>query len=344
MLFASIPDQKSTKKRLLTLVKGERIPHAQLLSGVEGGKQLHLALAMATYMLCQKPTSNDACHSCSACLQNQKYIHPDLSFAFPLPRDKELPVLLPRWRAFLNNDIAMTFTEWALFLKHQVKSLQFGRREANYIRLQLERQPVLGKRRIILFWLPEYLNPTAANALLKSIEEPPANTYLLFVSDNLTSVLPTLQSRTWIFSVPADEKIPLDLKERKAYFTMLTTSLRKAYQGNSFSLLEQGEIYYKSSHVQQSSWVSYTLEMMHHLVRHTFAKLPLSEELLEEEKTFISRLGKILSFEDLQDIIKLFTSMQLALVRNAHPRLLYLSTALHLINLFKKKKEMENET
>ena len=58
-------------------------------------------------------------------------------------------------------------------------------------------------------WMPELMNIQAANKLLKLIEEPPENTYFIFVSNNQSKILPTISSRLQTINVPRlkDENI-----------------------------------------------------------------------------------------------------------------------------------------
>lgn len=55
---------------------------------------------------------------------------------------------------------------------------------------------------MVIIWLPEKMNQSAANKLLKLIEEPPEKTLILMVSEHTDRILPTILSRTQLFHVP----------------------------------------------------------------------------------------------------------------------------------------------
>ena len=70
--------------------------------------------------------------------------------------------------------------------------------------------------KFLIMWLPERMHPTAANRLLKIIEEPPPLTLFLLISENYNEILPTILSRTQMLRIPAfkDEDIRKVLLEK----------------------------------------------------------------------------------------------------------------------------------
>ena len=74
------------------MASAERVPHALMILGPEGNGNLLLALALAQYIQCENKQENDSCGACSSCSKNQKFVHPDLHFTFPVvPRKSGEP-------------------------------------------------------------------------------------------------------------------------------------------------------------------------------------------------------------------------------------------------------------
>lgn len=68
--------------------------------------------------------------------------------------------------------------------------------ESTQIQRKLSLKSTLGGRKVMVIWMPEKMNAECANKLLKLIEEPPAPTFFLLVSDEQEQILPTILSRT----------------------------------------------------------------------------------------------------------------------------------------------------
>ena len=68
MKFSEVVGQQETCKRLLMQVKEDRVAHAQLFCGVEGCGKFAIALAYASYLLCDNPSDHDICGVCPSCV------------------------------------------------------------------------------------------------------------------------------------------------------------------------------------------------------------------------------------------------------------------------------------
>ncbi len=147
-------------KKLLSLLENSTMPHAILLSGDEGIGKERLALQLSAYLLCEAPSSTAACGHCSACLLLQAGTHPDLVNVYPEQSGKAIKV-------------------------DQV-------REVNRFISQTAQQ---GGSKVVLLNPADALNINAANALLKSLEEPSRQSYFILVSHQKSQILPTIRSR-----------------------------------------------------------------------------------------------------------------------------------------------------
>ena len=148
------------------LTKGQ-ISHAFLISAeAHSGKRL-FATMLAQWLLCETPQNNQACGDCGACLLSAAASNPD--FIIVEPEEKSKIIKIDQIR------------ELKQFI--ETSSHAFG-------------------KRIILLDSAENLNINAANALLKGLEEPPADVIFLLLSDRPKSVLATISSRCRALKLP----------------------------------------------------------------------------------------------------------------------------------------------
>ena len=106
------------------------------------------------------------------------------------------------WREALLADPYLTENQWYEALGAENKQGIINVKESETIIRKLGFKPYESEYRMIVIWLPEKMNQPAANKLLKLIEEPPAKTLILMVSDHTDKILPTILSRTQLLHVP----------------------------------------------------------------------------------------------------------------------------------------------
>ncbi|KQN52592.1 DNA polymerase III subunit delta' [Pseudomonas sp. Leaf48] len=134
--------------------------HAYLLHGPAGIGKRALAERLMASLLCQRPTALDACGECKSCLLLKAGSHPDNYILEPEETDKAIKV-------------------------DQVRDL------VSFVVQTAQ----LGGRKVVLIEPVESMNINAANALLKSLEEPSGDTVLLLVSHQPSRLLATIKSR-----------------------------------------------------------------------------------------------------------------------------------------------------
>ena len=208
MNFSQFPGQKETISRLIRSVKEERVSHAQLFTGPEGCGSLALALAYARYVSCENRSDSDSCGICKSCVKYDKMIHPDLHFVFPVIKNKKdsEPVsdsFIQEWRDFVRKSPFFTLNNWLDSIEVGNAQGMIFASEAGEIIRKLNLKTFESDFKIMVIWLPEKMHPSAANKLLKMIEEPPEKTLFLLVSDEPDKVLPTILSRCQTVRIPA---------------------------------------------------------------------------------------------------------------------------------------------
>jgi DNA polymerase-3 subunit delta' len=155
----------------------EQLHHALLLRGARGIGKLALAETLARALLCESPgPDGSACGRCTACVWMEQGSHPDFRRLEPGSLSESA-----------EGDAAVEKKEKAStqIQVEQVRGL------AGFINVSSHR----GGAKVVLVHPAESLNPNAANALLKSLEEPPPRTYFLLVAHRWHQLLPTIKSR-----------------------------------------------------------------------------------------------------------------------------------------------------
>ncbi|WP_296444290.1 DNA polymerase III subunit delta' [Rhodoferax sp. UBA5149] len=157
--------------------------HAWLLAGPSGLGQYSLALALVRAWLCEHPSAHGACGSCGSCHAVDVHTHADLC------------VLMP--------ETVMLALGWPLSEKAQSDIDDKKRKASKEIRVDAMRDAVefsqrtsaRGRGKAVLVFPAERMNNITANALLKTLEEPPGDVKFVLASDAAHQLLPTIRSR-----------------------------------------------------------------------------------------------------------------------------------------------------
>ncbi len=190
MPFADVIGQDGPKKKIRTALAQQAIGHAYLFSGDDGiGKRL-MAMRFAQALSCETPPASpqaDSCGHCRACEQIDSGTYPDLLVIEP-EQDKANP---------------------------QIKIDRVREIERHVIY-----RPLLSARKICIIDDADRLNANAANAFLKTLEDPPEHSLFILVTSRPLRLLATVRSRclTLRFSpaTPAQFEGALALKQAMA--------------------------------------------------------------------------------------------------------------------------------
>jgi DNA polymerase-3 subunit delta' len=240
MLFGDIIGVEEEKNRLRSFVHSERLPHAMIIHGPEGSAKLALALAFINYLQCLTPAEGEPCGTCNACLKTFKLIHPDVHFYFPMSGGKDYTVIeyTNDWRKAVLNNPYLSTTHWQETIEKDNKLLNINAEECKNMLRSMSMTIYEGKFRILFIWLPEFLG-NQGNILLKLVEEPPANSMILMITENIQALLPTLLSRCQAVAIPAfkDEEIKRSLTLLGIKDESMIQNITKTVEGNMFEAM-----------------------------------------------------------------------------------------------------------
>ena len=204
MFFKDIIGQNHIKDHLKSTTEKGRIPHAQLFVGKEGFGTLPMAIAYAQYLLCTTSKDEESCK-----IKCEKLVHPDLHFAFPVTSNdkvKRHPIsnlFLEDWRTFIKEQSYGSLYNWLQFIGVENKQGLIGVDEAESIVKSLKLKSYEGGFKVMIIWMAEKMNISAANKLLKLIEEPPENTIFILCTEDEEQIINTIKSRCQAIHFPA---------------------------------------------------------------------------------------------------------------------------------------------
>ena len=221
MKFSEVVGQHHIRTKLMSMAAAEKVPHALMFLGPEGNGNLAMALATAQYIQCENRTEEDSCGECSSCTKNQKFIHPDVHFTFPVIRLEKKPSppvsadYIVEWRSALHQNAYLSYNDWMQAIDAENKQGNITAEECRQIIHQLSLKTYESGYKIQIIWLAEYLALTG-NILLKSLEEPPPNTIFILLAENSDQILSTILSRVQIIKIGQidDDDIKLALQQR----------------------------------------------------------------------------------------------------------------------------------
>src|SRR5438094_791788 len=153
-----------------------RWPHALLLTGREGIGKRTFALELARSLLCEDGAGDGfACGVCASCRYVRAGQHPDLRVVEPVEIDDDNVATPSLWITIAH---VRALIDWAQLTSHRHVA------------------------KVTVIVPAERMNGAAANALLKTLEEPPPGTYLLLVSDQYARLPATIVSRCRLLPAP----------------------------------------------------------------------------------------------------------------------------------------------
>jgi DNA polymerase III subunit delta' len=223
----------SLKKQLADALGRGALPASLLFQGPRGIGKQRLALWLGQLLLCEKPGA-EPCGACTQCRFTAKLTHPDLHWYFPRPRLKDSDPSLQEVAADQAEGVAERVEAGGLYSTPPGdEGIYVGTVRA--IVQSAVMSPAIAKRKVYVIGDAERMvsqtgADQAANAFLKLLEEPPADTVIVLTSSEPGALLPTIRSRVVSLRVS-----PLTPAEVKAFLSnpAVAAAVRKEHSGMS---------------------------------------------------------------------------------------------------------------
>lgn len=376
MYFKDIIGQESIKRKLTAEARQGRIAHAQMLCGHEGCGSMPLALAYARYLLCENPSETDACGECRSCRMMDKLQHPDMHFAFPIYKKKNKGAgsptycdeFLKEWRDMILNSPYFGMEEWMNECNAENQQLRIFASESDAMSRKLSLMSSQGGRKILLMWLPEKMMEECANKILKLLEEPPAQTVFLLVSENPDQILQTIRSRAQTIEVPGLPQniiedtlvnkfniLPAEAKriartaegsmakalrsiqndtDNKIFFDMFVSLMRLAYMRKVKEMKLWSENLASLGRERQKSFLEYCQHMTRENFIYNFHR-PELNYMSDDEANFAVKFAPFINENNVIGIMEELAKAQLHIGQNVNPKIVFFDLSLKMILLIK---------
>lgn len=375
MFFKDVIGQEEAKQLLIKEVKEGRIAHAKLICGREGTGKLPLAIAYARYICCEHPGETDACGTCPNCIKINKLAHPDLHFVFPVIKKKNVKEVvsddfITEWRELLNDTPYFNLGIWLKEMGAENQQALIYVKESDEILRKLSLKSSQGGYKIVIIWLPEKMNMECSNKLLKLLEEPPAQTIFLLVSEEPDMLLTTIQSRAQRFKLnnieekditnaligkfglnesdainiahlsegnylKALETIHLS-EENKLFFNLFVSLMRLSYQRKIREMKQWSETLASMGRERQKNFLTYCQRMIRENFIYNFKDKDLVY-LNNDEYNFSNRFAPFVNEKNVMGIMDELSEAQHHIEHNVNAKMVFFDFSLKMIVLLVQK-------
>lgn len=372
MYFRDIIGQETAIRQLVRCADENHLAHALLVTGPKGNGKLPVAVALVRYILCRNRHDGDACGHCPSCVKMDKLVHSDVHFVFPVKKKKNsssdnAPIsddYISDWRELFAKNAYFSYSDWLKKLDVENQQPMIYEKESGEILRKLSLKSREGGWKAVIVWLPEKMKEACSNKLLKILEEPPAETLFLLVSENAENLLPTILSRTQRIELPriSNESIALALQSRygvavdtarsvaqqcggdweKAesalcvdndnalFLELFITLMRMAYQRNIRAMKKWSETVAALGREKQKRLLEYCQRM----IRENFIMNFKCDEMVyltPEERRFSVNFSPFVNENNIVGIMEELSDAQRHVEQNVNAKMIFFDMALRMI-------------
>jgi DNA polymerase-3 subunit delta' len=378
MYFRDVIGQDEAKRHLIDEVQRGHVPHARLICGAEGVGKLPLAIAYARYLCCTHPGEDDACGECPSCKMMNRLAHPDVHFVFPVVNKKGASGdkssvsddYITEWRQLIDQRPYFNMSHWLKAMGAENQQAKIMVRESDEILRKLSLKSSQGGYKVMIIWLPEKMNQECSNKLLKLLEEPPAQTVFLLVSEEPDLLLTTIQSRTQRFPLhgiteedmrqaltqreslqPQDAAVIAHLAngswlkaldafhtsdENRKFFELFVNLMRLSYQRKIREMKAWSEEVAGMGRERQKAFLTYCQRLVRENFVYNFRQ-PDMVYMNAEEQSFSVRFAPFINEKNVMGMMDEFTEAQLHIEQNVNAKMVFFDFALKMIVLLVQK-------
>jgi DNA polymerase III subunit delta' len=371
MQFREVIGQQAIKKQLIQTVTENRVSHAQLFTGTEGTGALQMALAFAQYVQCENPGTDDACGVCASCHKNKNLVHPDVHFVFPVIKASSGSSVsdnfLPEWRQVIKEQPYFGYNQWMQRIGAANKQGAIFVDESSEILRKINLKTYEADYKVMIIWLPEKMRIETSNKLLKVLEEPPAKTLFMLVSEDPGLLLPTIVSRCQSTQfrpievndiknalqqqgvalaestvlarrasgsmVKAQEAMQMT-EEEKFFFDQFVAFMRISYALNISELMKWVDEMADAGRERQKNFCVYALRQ----VRENFIlhfSMPEISYQAPHENDFSKKFYRFINERNIEGLSKTFSQAVSHIESNANAKILFFDLGIRLHRLLK---------
>lgn len=374
MNFDKVIGQEEAKQRLRQLVDEQRIPHALMFTGPEGCGKMALALAFASFLLGERWNGKSLLTRDSAIINAEAMLaqwqHPDLHFSYPVIKSKGAGSdskitsedFAKEWRQMLSGGPYFSLEQWMRFMNADNQQAAIFEAESDRLMRKLNLKSSLGGNKVSLIWLPERMNLTSANKLLKLLEEPPLKTFFLLVSEHPELLLETIRSRVQVFAMTrieeasmaealagrgitaedarriarlangdwmkALEEIDAD-NENKEFFALFVKVMRMAYSKDVKGLKAWSQAVADFGREKQKRFIAYMMQMVRENFMYNFHNPQLSY-MTQDEEAFAQKFAPFINERNVLLFQNRLQHMMRDISQNANGKLQFFNFALEV--------------
>ena len=366
MDFSEVIGQDEAKQSLVKLIEEHRVPHAMLFCGPQGCGKKALALAFASRLLQDSPLL-------------RQWAHPDLHFSFPTIKKASMgsdhqPIsddFAQEWRELLAEGPYFSLEQWmdAMGGENQQAIITAG--ESDRLSRRLSIKASQGGYKVCVMWLPERMNVTSANKILKLLEEPPQQTVFILIGEKPENLLEPIRSRTQRFDFKRinDEAIEQALISRRGldqdtahriarlangswsaaldslragnetslFFDLFTLLMRYAYTKKVKELKKWTESVAAFGREKQKRMLIYFNRMVRESFMYNFHN-PALNYMTAQEEQFCTRFAPFINERNVMELNELFERALRDISQNANSKMVFFDIALQTIILITRKK------
>lgn len=372
MRFAEIKGLDEIKNSLQYATENNHVAHAYLMHGRPGSATLTMAQAFAMYINCESPVDGDACGQCASCRKMSKGIHPDQHFVYPVfstsgaGKDKQRAAIQEEWRKFIQQNPYASLPQWAAQIEAENKQCAIAVEESRNIVKAVSLKAFEAKYKMVYIWLPEKMNASAANALLKVLEEPPDSTVFLLISQDIENIMTTITSRCQIvhirpftpdeltdmlinqYEVESQVAQEVAVQAEGSLFDALQFSeagtfdekdlfrewMRLCYANKFSELAFKAEDFQKKSREEQKGLLRYGINVMRELLIFHAGSHALMR-MGEEQQQFLKGFGKVVKEHHLEQLFILLQDAIYHIERNASPKITFMNLSIAISRTMK---------
>jgi DNA polymerase-3 subunit delta' len=280
-------------------------------------------------------------------------------------KDAISTAFLKEWREFLLENPYSTSQAWMKHLGADDKQPSISKEESRNIMRTLTLRAFEAPYKVMLIWLPELMHPSAANAILKILEEPSAKTLFLLVTNGAELILPTILSRTQMVKVPpfSIEELAAVLKAngaddtRATYLANLADGnlyeamrlhgevkdesaelfqdwMRLCFKADFTQLVEWSETFQRLGKESQKALLRYASNMVRDAMLCKYGADMLLKAS-EAHKSFAANFAKVMHQQNIPLLLQLFNDAQMHVERNANAKILFLNLSINIARAFR---------